>query len=87
MDGWLKIGMTRYPNARLRTYNTGDPESRYHMAHTVAVDHQRERERIAHSLAEEAESFERRSETGRREWFMMSVNDARAILNEIGIPL
>ena len=87
MDGWLKIGMTRYPNARLRCYNTGDPESRYHMEHTVAVDHQRNAESAAHELAELADSFEGRSETGRREWFVMIVDDARAILNQIGIPL
>jgi hypothetical protein len=87
MDGWLKIGMTRYPNARLRSYNTGDPESRYHMEHTVGVDHQRNAESAAHELAELADSFEGRSETGRREWFMMSLEDAQAILNQIGTPL
>lgn len=85
--GWLKIGMTRYPNARLRNYNTGDPENRYHMEHTVAVPHQRNAESSAHELAELADSFEGRSETGRREWFRMSLEDARAILNQIGTPL
>ena len=85
--GWLKIGMTRYPNARLRNYNTGDPENRYHMEHTVAVPHQRNAESSAHELAELADSFECRSETGRREWFRMSLEDARAILNQIGTPL
>ena len=87
MEGWLKIGMTRYPNARLRSYNTGDPENRYHMEHTVAVPHQRNAESSAHELAELADSFEGRSETGRREWFRMSLEDARAILNQIGTPL
>jgi hypothetical protein len=87
MNGWLKIGMTRYPNARLRSYNTGDPESRYHMEHTVAVDHQRNAESAAHELAELADSFEARSQTGRREWFRMSLEDAQAILNQIGTPL
>ena len=87
MVGWLKIGMTRYPNARLRNYNTGDPENRYHMEHTVAVPHQRNAESSAHELAELADSFEGRSETGRREWFRMSLEDARAILNQIGTPL
>ena len=87
MEGWLKIGMTRHPNARLRSYNTGDPENRYHMEHTVAVPHQRNAESSAHELAELADSFEGRSETGRREWFRMSVEDAQAILNQIGTPL
>ena len=87
MEGWLKIGMTRYPNARLRSYNTGDPENRYHMEHTVAVPHQRNAESSAPELAELADSFEGRSETGRREWFRVSVEDAIAILNQIGTPL
>jgi hypothetical protein len=87
MDGWLKIGMTRYPSSRLRQYNTGDPENRYHMEHTVAVAHQRNAEASAHTLAELADSFEGRSETGRREWFMMSLEDAQVILNQIGTPL
>lgn len=87
MDGWLKIGMTRYPNSRLINYNTGDPEKRYQMEHTVEVPHQRDAESYAHEQAESADSFEGRSETGRREWFRMSLEDARAILNQIGTPL
>jgi hypothetical protein len=57
------------------------------MEHSVAVPHQRNAESSANELAGLADSFEGRSATGRREWFRMSVEDAQAILNQIGTPL
>jgi T5orf172 domain len=73
--GWLKIGSTIDQDARLRTYQTGDPFQRYKIAYSKYFN---DRKFIELKIHAELQQYNKRGE-----WFEVPLSKAIGIINNI----
>lgn len=74
--GWIKIGMTIDPIKRLSSYQIGTPYADYEMVYKISVADRRKAEKAAHKKARKI-----CDKHYGKEWFKMSVDLAKEIIN------
>ena len=79
--GWVKIGMAIDADDRCNGYQTSSPFRDYSLEHTVVSNNRRVSEAQAHKAAAKI------AEEQRGEWFKISIEQAKDILNKISVNL
>lgn len=78
---WVKIGMAIDADDRCNGYQTSSPFRDYSLEHVVVSNNRREAEAQAHKAAAKI------AEESRGEWFKISIEQAKDILNKISVNL
>ena len=78
---WVKIGMAVDAEDRLNSYQTSSPFRDYKIEHVVTTNNRRSAEAEAHKEAAKI------AEEQRGEWFKISIEQAKNILNNITVDL
>ena len=78
---WVKIGMAIDADDRCNGYQTSSPFRDYSLAHMVVTNNRRAAEAQAHKEAAKI------AEEQRGEWFKISIEQAKDILNKLSVSL
>lgn len=78
---WVKIGMAVDADDRCNGYQTSSPFRDYKLEHTVVTNNRRKAEAEAHREASKI------AEEQRGEWFKISIEQAKDILNKLSVSL
>ena len=78
---WVKIGMAIDADDRCNGYQTSSPFRDYSLEHTVVTNNRRKTEAEAHRAASNI------AEEQRGEWFKISIEQAKDILNKLSVNL
>ena len=78
---WVKIGMAVDADDRCNGYQTSSPFRDYSLEHVVVSNNRREAEAEAHTAASKI------AEEQRGEWFKISIEQAKDILNKLSVNL
>jgi len=78
---WVKIGMAIDAYDRCNGYQTSSPFRDYKVEHTVVTNNRREAEAQAHKAASKI------AQERRGEWFKLSIEEAKNVLNNITVNL
>ena len=78
---WVKIGMAIDADDRCNGYQTSSPFRDYKLEHTVVTNNRRKAEAEAHREASKI------AEEQRGEWFKISIEQAKDILNKLSVSL
>jgi len=78
---WVKIGMAVDADDRCNGYQTSSPFRDYKLEHTVVTNNRRKAEAKAHIAASKI------AEEQRGEWFKISIEQAKDILNKLSVNL